>query len=132
MEGHRAERICEALREELNQLISYEMSDPRVQNVDVTEVIISPDGRKAQVRLSIPGGEPAQKKALDAMEHARNFIKRELNHRLHMYRLPDIRFEAAVQAELGGRMDFLIRRIKRGRPRDSQIDDQKIAEKPAQ
>jgi ribosome-binding factor A len=124
MIGHRAQRISEALREELNEMIGYEMSDPRVQDIEVIEVILSPDGKKAQVRLSVPGGETRQKDALDALEHARSFFKRELNIRLHMFRIPEMRFDAEGLPENGSRLDFLFRRIKRGRPRDSQPQGQ--------
>lgn len=120
MEGHRVERISEALREELDELIGYEMSDPRLESVSVSEIVLSPDGRKAQVRLRIPGPDAKQKDALKALEHARNFIKTELSLRLQMYRLPDIRFEVDVSAEVDNRIDFLMRRIKKGRPRDGQ------------
>lgn len=118
MEGHRAERISEALREELDELIGYEMSDPRLENVTVSEVVLSPDARKAQVRLRIPGDDARQREAVEALEHARNFIRTQLANRLQMYRLPDLRFEADAGAGVGGRLDFLMRRIKRGRPRD--------------
>lgn len=124
MEGHRAERITEALREELDELIGYEMSDPRVENVSVSEVILSPDGRKAQIRLRIPAPEPQQKEALKALDHARNFIRSELLQRLQMYRLPDLRFEVDVSADVNERIDFLMRRIRKGRPRDGQSSEE--------
>ena len=43
MEGHRAERVTEAIREELGEIIGYEMSDPRIGSATVTEVHVSPD-----------------------------------------------------------------------------------------
>ncbi len=132
MVGHRALRISEALREELNELIGYEMSDPRVQDIEVIEVIMSPDGKKAQVRLSVPGGEAKQREALEAIEHARNFFKRELNVRLHMFRLPELKFGAEGLPENGSRLDFLFRRIKRGRPREEDATPSSVEKDSAQ
>jgi len=123
MEGHRAERITEALRGELDELIGYEMSDPRVEGVTVTEVVLSPDGKKAVVRIAVQSGnkgEKEQQAAVEALEHAKNFLKSELLQRLQKYRIPDLRFEADVKANVGGKLDFLMRRIKRGRPRDGE------------
>ena len=122
MEGHRAQRISEALREELDELIGYEMSDPRVEGVHVIDVILSPDGKKAVVRLAVGGGEIRQKEALSALDHARNYLKSELISRLHMFRVPEMRFGAEGLPENGSRMDFLLRRIKRGRPREAESD----------
>jgi ribosome-binding factor A len=43
MDTHRAERVSEAIREELGEIISYELSDPRIGDAVVTEVLVSPD-----------------------------------------------------------------------------------------
>ena len=47
---HRTERISEALREELTEMIGYELSDPRVASATVTGLEVSPDKRHALVR----------------------------------------------------------------------------------
>jgi ribosome-binding factor A len=131
MEGHRAARISLALREELDELIAYEMSDPRVANVTITEVILATDGKKAQVRISVPGSDKNKADAVAALESARGFLKRELTQRINMYRVPEIHFESDVNAELVGRLEKLHKRIKRGRPRDvAPQPDQPATEKP--
>jgi ribosome-binding factor A len=118
MDPHRAERVSEALREELAELIGYEMSDPRVANLTVTDVFVSPDLKHAQVRLAMPCDEDRRKDALAALEHARGFLKRELAHRLQMFKLPELRFEADVSPELAGRLQQLLKRVRKGRPRE--------------
>ena len=45
MPDHRVERITEAIKEELSEMISYELSDPRISAATVTDVQISPDKR---------------------------------------------------------------------------------------
>ena len=114
---HRTERITEALREELTEMIGYELSDPRVGNATVTEVQISPDKRHALIRVRVEQGfDP--KLTLAALDHARTFLRRELAQRLEVYRIPELHFEADVSSELGARMDQLLKRIKKGRPRE--------------
>jgi ribosome-binding factor A len=131
MEGHRAQRISVALREELDELIGYEMSDPRVEGVVITEIVLASDGKKAQIRISVSGGDKAKKDAVEALENARGFLKRELTKRLKMYRVPEIHFESDVNAELAGRLDQLMKRIKRGRPRDVAASADVQPEKPS-
>jgi ribosome-binding factor A len=113
---HRAQRLSEAIREELSEIVSYEMSDPRVAGAVVTDVHISPDKRHAIVRVGVYGGGAAE--VMAALDHARGFLRRELAVRLEMYRIPELRFEPEPAAALGSRADFLLRRIRRGRPRD--------------
>lgn len=117
MDPRRSERVSEALREELEELLAYELSDPRIQVASVPEVLISPDGRQARVRVIVDGGAEEQEKTLDALARARGFIKRELTQRLQLFRMPDLYFEAAVEAELASRVGRLLRRVRRGRPR---------------
>jgi len=127
MDPRRSERLSEALRTELEELIGYELTDPRIDVAEVAEVLITPDGKHARVRLNLNGDRVWQEQTLEALEHAKGYIKRELAHRLDLFRLPDIRFEAALSAELPERVGQLLKRVRRGRPRDGQPE-----KKPAQ
>ena len=115
MDSHRSQRVSEALREELGELIAYELSDPRIGEAVVTEVLVSPDMRHAQVRLHI--GEQNKAETIQALTGARHFLRHQLSERLSMFRVPELHFEADVSGQ-NGRMEHLFKRIRRGRPRD--------------
>jgi len=114
---HRTQRISEALREELTEMIGYELSDPRVSSATVTGIEVSPDKRHALVRIRVDDGQDA-KQAIAALEHAATFLRREVARRLELFRVPELHFEADIATELGGRMENLLKRIKKGRPRE--------------
>lgn len=117
MTDHRTERISEALREELAELIGYELSDPRLGSVTVTEVQISPDKRHAFVRIGVADGSDL-KETLAILEHAGHFLRRELARRLELFRVPELHFEADAFTEIGPRAEQLLKRVKKGRPRE--------------
>jgi len=117
MDPRRSERLSEAIREELDELISYELSDPRIDTAGVAEVAVSPDARTARVRVLLNGDAKAQKDCLAALNGARSYIRRMLAQRIDLYRIPELHFEAAVSIELGGRLEHLLKRVRRGRPR---------------
>ena len=117
MDPHRTERISEALREELEELIGYEMSDPRVGSASVTEVRLSPDLRQAHVRVSLTGTVEQQNATLDGLTHGKSFLKRELAARLQLHRIPDLHFESDLPAELAAKAPQILKRIRRGRPK---------------
>jgi ribosome-binding factor A len=119
MENHRVERVSEALREELGELIAYELSDPRIGEALVTEVLVSPDKRHAQVRLHVTSDPAERKRTMEALDGARHFLRRQLAERLNMFRVPELHFEADVQLSPNGRIESLFKRMKRGRPRAS-------------
>ena len=115
---HRAERVSEALREELGELIAYELSDPRIGNATVTEVLLSPDMKHAQVRLRVSDDRTEQQETIQALDRARHFLRRQVAMRLNLYRVPELHFEADLEPAVVTRMDHLLRRVRRGRPRD--------------
>ena len=118
MDPYRSERVSEALREELDELIGYEMSDPRVSGLTVSQVLLSPDLKRAEVRLGMPPDEEARKLALQALDHAKGFLKRELALRLQLFRIPDLHFSADLSVTLTSRMEHLLKRVKKGRPQE--------------
>ena len=119
MDSHRSERVSEALREELSEIIAYELSDPRIGEAVVTEVLLSPNMRHAQVRLHLGSATDGQQQTIRALEGARHFLRRELASRLNLYRVPELHFEADAPGD-ATRLDQLLKRMRRGRPRDEE------------
>jgi len=118
MDSRRSERLSGAIREELEEILNYELEDPRVGAISVTEVIVTPNGRRAVVRVS-PNGDPEeQRSAMDALSGARRHIRQMLAERLDLYRTPDIEFEAALDPQSTQKARHLLRRVRKGRPRD--------------
>jgi ribosome-binding factor A len=114
---HRTQRISEALREELTELIGYELSDPRVASATVTSLDMSPDKRHALIRVRVDNGDDP-KQTLAALDHAAPYLRREVGRRLELFRVPELHFEADIATELGGRAGHLLKRMQKGRPRE--------------
>jgi ribosome-binding factor A len=117
LDPYRHERVSESIREELDELIAYEMSDPRVGSATVAEVLISPDYRKAVVRLALIGTPKEQAATLVALNHAKQFLRHELTERLQLFKTPELHFEAALAADLAAKAAKILKRIERGRPK---------------
>ena len=114
MESHRAERLAEAIRESLQELINYRLSDPRVGPMDVLSVTVSPDGRKAVVQVRPQAGGAS---GLEGLKHAKAFLRKELASSLDLYRTPDLYFEEPAIGLGSDRIPSLLRKVRRGRPR---------------
>ena len=120
MDPRRNQRVAEALREELSEMIAFELADPRLQGVSVADIHLSPDSKIASVQLAIPGDAAAQKQALEAMLNAKSFLRREIAARLELFRVPELRFEAALSPGVQDRVQHILRKIRKGRPRDAE------------
>jgi ribosome-binding factor A len=127
MDTHRAERLSEAIREELSEIIGYETDDPRLLTVSVTEVHLSPDLHRARIAVNV-GNVPDPQEPMKALEAARHYLRRELVARLEIYRIPDLHFELDTNVA-PTKIDFLLRRIRKGRPREEEQSDASSSEK---
>jgi ribosome-binding factor A len=120
VDPHRLNRVSESIREELDELIGYEMSDPRVGTANVAAVHISPDFRHAHVTLLLQGTEEEQAGTVAALEHAKQFLRHQLAERLEIFRMPELHFEANLPTRLAAKAPQILKRIKRGRPKDEK------------
>jgi ribosome-binding factor A len=115
MEQHRRKRVSETVREELAELIGFEMQDPRLLGVNVTDVQVGPDLRHAHVRVGVWGDEREQQAAIAALDHARHYLRHELARRLNLRKMPELHFEAATAGDAYERVETLLKRAKKMR-----------------
>ncbi len=115
MDERRTLRVSEAVREELVEIIGFETADPRLLAVEVVEVHLSPDGRHARIRVGIRGTEREQKESLDALDHARHYLRHELASRLSLRHVPELHFEQDRYPDVESRIEFLLKRAKKSR-----------------
>ena len=119
MDAHRTERVAEAIREALAELIQFEARDPRLSGVEVTVVHLDSGLRDAQVSVTVAGEEAAQEAALAALGHARHYFRREISTRLRTRRIPELHFELDREAESTARIELLLKRAARWRTKIS-------------
>lgn len=115
MKTRRQRRVNELLKETLSNLIQYELSDPRLGMLTVTEVDVSPDLRHAHVHVSPLGSDEEKREALQALRHARGYIRREIALRVDLKFTPDLSFHLDESIERGSRILRLIEEIEEER-----------------
>ena len=109
----RTERTADTLREEISQIVGYELEDPRLTMVTVTDVRLSSDKRAARVYVTIAGDEQEHKAALAALKHAAPYVRKQLGMSLNLPRTPEIHFVRDRVEEEGERVDQLLNEIER-------------------
>jgi ribosome-binding factor A len=117
MDERRTLRVSEAVKEELAELVGFELEDPRLVAVGITDADVSPDARYAHVKVAVSGGEREQRQALAALEHARHYLRRELASRLMLRNVPELHFQLDRNAGVDSRIDLLLKRAKKSRGR---------------
>jgi len=115
MDERRTARVSEAIREELLEIIGFEMDDPRLRSVQISAVEVSADGRTASIRVACSGEAKEQKQTLAALDHAAGFLRHELANRLDLRRTPELKFEADKFPGADERIELLLKRAKKSR-----------------
>jgi len=110
---HRTERLADVLREEIAQIVSYELEDPRMASVTVTEVRLPDNARTARVYVTVAGDEQEHKAALAALRHAAAYIRKQLGLSLTLPRVPELHFVRDRVEEEGERVDQLLQQIEK-------------------
>jgi|SRR5215204_6550384 len=110
----RPERLAEALREEITEIVGYELDDPRLLSVTVTDVIVSPNLRDAKVFVLVEGDEGEIREALKALQHASLFVKQQVALNLNMRYAPHLHFVRDTVEERANRIEQLIGEMNQG------------------
>ncbi len=93
--GYRHQRLEQLLREEIRSLLRDEVTDPSLDGVRITAVLLSVDYKNARVHFTASGPEPtgAEREAVTrALVRAAPFFRARLVDSLDLKRAPDLRF----------------------------------------
>lgn len=108
----RPERVADMLREEITQIVGYELEDPRVAMVTVTDVRVSDNLRDARVYVTVAGTEKEITDALAALRHAASYVRKQLGFALSLRHTPEIHFMRDTVEEHAERVDHLLAEIE--------------------
>ncbi len=92
MTSRRVQKAASAIREVVSMAILTEMKDPRIQDVTVTYVEVSPDMRQAKVHVSVMGNETKQSLCLRGLKSAAGFLQSKVAERIDTRYTPRLEF----------------------------------------
>jgi ribosome-binding factor A len=92
MSSRRLEKAAEAIREVVSMAILTELQDPRIRDVTVTYVEVSPDLRQAKVHVSVMGDENRQKLTLRGLQNAAGFLQAKIAKNIEIRYTPRLTF----------------------------------------
>ncbi|MCB5207048.1 30S ribosome-binding factor RbfA [Methylovorus mays] len=104
-EFSRSDRVAEQMQRELADLLQFEVKDPRVGMVTVTEVEVSGDLAHAKVFYSAEKGTPELQKGL---EKTSGFLRSQLAKRLLLRTVPQLHFVYDASIDNGMKISRLI------------------------
>ncbi len=116
---HHQDRVAETLREEIGAMIEGELSDPRIGFCYVSEVVLNPGGKSAQVYVALDSAvtdiTKAEEETVAGLEAAKGFIRFELKERMGVRHVPELAFFADRSGRFQARIEELMNRSRKRR-----------------
>lgn len=102
-------------------MLLQKVGDPRLLDVSISQVDVSPDLKRAKVYFVVPV-KANWGKAKKGLEKARGFLRSQLAARMNLRYTPDLVFFHDRQNEKTERLDELFRQIAK----DKKVDDDTV------
>ena len=106
-------RVASTFSDEIGAMLEGELSDPRIAESYVTDVVLAPGGKSARVFVAVHGSEAEEESTLEGLMAARAFIRSTLRDRMGVRHVPDLTFAIDRSERMTGRMDELLARTRR-------------------
>jgi ribosome-binding factor A len=107
--SYRVERINELIRRELVMLLRKETKDPRLQVVNITDVLASRDLSSAKVFYTVP--EEQKNIVAPLLYKAAGFFRSRLSKTLDLRHTPELKFIYDSAPNTGARIDDLLAKL---------------------
>ncbi len=113
MSSRRLLKAAEAIREVVATSILTELSDPRVRDVTVLAVEVTPDMKEAKVSVSVMGTEEHQQMSLRGLQNAAGYLQSRIADRIETRYTPRLRFVLDQGVKNVATVSEILERIKR-------------------
>lgn len=120
----RPERLAEALREQISEIVGYELEDPRLESVTVTEVKVADDLRDAKVYVLVEGDEKEIRTAMKALQHAATYVRQQVAMSLEIHHAPHLHFIRDTVEEKGMRIDTILSELAQNKETEEREKDE--------
>jgi ribosome-binding factor A len=119
----RGVRVADQIQKDLAELIAFQLKDPRVGMVTLSEVQLTPDYAHAKVFFTTFKDDPdVIKETLQGLQKAAGYLRNELGRRLHIHTLPQLHFVHDISTMRGMALSALIDQANATRAADAEPD----------
>ena len=113
MDYKRSDRVGDLLLELISQLLTKEVSDPRIGSITLTGAEVSKDLRRARIYFSLLGDGQRRAEALSGLKSATGFIRAKIAKELKLRFVPTIEFVYDETQDHARRIEDLLQQVKK-------------------
>lgn len=108
----KTEKMNHICQRAISEIIQFELKDPKVGFVTITDVQVTNDNSYAKVFVSFLGKQERAEAGLKALNRSKGFIRSALAKRLSIRKTPEIIFEIDHSLEQGNKIERILADIK--------------------
>jgi len=115
MSSNRPEKIADLLKKEVSLILSYEVKDPRLQNINITAVKVTDDIGIAYVYYTIIGKSIKKKESKvedNVLTKLSGMVRSKISKLIEIRRVPKIIFKFDESIEYSENIEKLLKNIK--------------------
>lgn len=115
MDYKRSDRVGDLLLELISQLLTKEVSDPRIGSITLTGTEVSKDLRHARIYFNLLGDEKRRGEVLSGLKSATGFIRAKVAKELKLRFVPTMEFVYDDTQDQARRIEDLLQQVKKDR-----------------
>ncbi|MBS6609989.1 MULTISPECIES: 30S ribosome-binding factor RbfA [Peptoniphilus] len=115
MNSKRINRISEEVKRTISDIVQNELKDPRIPSItSISHVEVTNDLSYAKVYVSVLGNDFDRDEAIEGLNSAKGFIKKELSKKIKLRAMPELIFIKDDSIEKSLELDKLIDEVNHG------------------
>lgn len=111
MPSVKQERLNSIILKEITNIIQFDLKDPGIGFVTISDVDVSNDHSYATVYVSFLGKDERNQAGLKALNNAKGHIRRELSQRLTTRRCPELIFKLDTSLAYAQKINETLKKI---------------------
>lgn len=128
MSSRRLLKAASAIREVVSMAIIADLKDPRIRDVTVTKVEVTPDMRQAKVHVSIMGPESKQALVLRGLQNSAGFLQSRISDRIDTRYIPKLEFVVDLGVKHSLEVARILHEVLPGEDKDQPEAEDESAE----
>lgn len=109
----KADKISGIIQKEVSEIIQFQLKDPKIGFITITDVKVTGDLSIAKVFVSFLGQNAREEAGMKALDRSKGFIRSELAKRMTMRKVPSLIFLLDDSLEKGNKIERIIYEINK-------------------
>lgn len=104
----KAEKVAGIIQKEVSEIIQFELKDPKIGFITITDVTVTNDLSIAKIYVSFLGKKAREEAGMKALERSKGFIRTNLAKRMTLRKVPELQFKIDDSLERGNKIEKIL------------------------